>query len=426
MQSVTRHLLCGLLAIAALSGPLVHAADAGEGIAKDCGAPQLFEGQNASAEIALAKAGFAINLVTGLSSPNQNVAVSPFGLSAVLATLDLGADPSLRNAIAATLHLSRGAGRIGDLRAESRLINLAVQRDSRRFASFNALLVDHRLPLRPGIRDLALSEGNILLQPVDFGSQQAIDGLNAMLSAKTGGRIRSFLEPGSAPSLVAVNALVFRDCWQTGFDVARTAERPFTREDGSTAFRTTMAGTINQARYRAQNGFVAVELPYLDENFVLTLVTTARDAITKGEFKEAAALLAGLDFTDVKATLALPKFESRSDNDLLGTLAAMGLKTGLASANQLPGFADGLEIGRVRQKTWLVIDEAGSEAASLTAAEATRSTATGPKEVSVNFDRPFIYALRYRPTGAILIAGYVADPAPAAPQTSPPPPSGQN
>jgi serpin B len=100
----------------------------------------------------------------------------------------------------------------------------------------------------------------------------------------------------------------------------------------------------------------------------------------------------------------------------------MGLKPGLASANQLPGFSDGLKIGRVRQKTWLTVDEAGTEAAAATVAEATR-TAAGPKAVSVSFDKPFIYALRHRPTGTILMIGYVGDPdssaQPAATETPP-------
>jgi serpin B len=87
----------------------------------------------------------------------------------------------------------------------------------------------------------------------------------------------------------------------------------------------------------------------------------------------------------------------------------MGLKSGLASTDQLPGFADGLALGRLRQKIWLAVDETGTEAAAVTAAEATRSVAE-PSSVTVNFDKPFIYALRYRPTGTILLAGYVGDP----------------
>jgi len=387
----------------------------------ECGTPQVLEEQMVAQEAALAKAGFAMDLITRLSSNNQNVSVSPFGLSAVLSALDLGADPALRKAIAATMHLSPGADKLDELRRESRLINLAVQRDPRRFSSFNAVFVDHRLPLKPGIRDLAVADVDVDVQSTDFESQSGIDGLNDLLTRKTNGRIKSILEPGSASTLVAINALAFNDCWKTPFDRSRTADKPFTRPDGTKAERSTMSGVVDSAGYRTAGPFVAVELSYLDENFALTLVTTQHEPAKAADFKEAVTLLAGIDLTDTKATLSLPKFGGQTDNDLLDTLSAMGLKPGLASANQLPGFSNGLKIGRVRQKTWLAVDEAGTEAAAVTAAEATR--AAQPKAVSVSFDKPFIYALRYRPTGAILMAGYVGDPdsgaQPAATETPP-------
>ena len=390
--------------------------------ANKCGTPQAFEEQTVTQEVALAKAGFAMDLITRLSSKNQNVSVSPFGLSAVLSALDLGADPALHEAIAATMHLSPGADKLDELRRESRLINLAIQRDPRRISSFNAVFVDHRLPLKPGIRDLAVADVDVDVQSIDFESQFGIDGLNDLLTKKTNGRIKSILEPGSAPTLVAINALFFNDCWKTPFDKSRTADRPFTRPDGTKAERSTMSGAVGSAGYRTAGPFVAVELSYLDENFALTLVTTQHAPAKAADFKEAVSLLAGVDFLDTKATLSLPKFGGQTDNDLLDTLSAMGLKPGLASANQLPGFSNGLKIGRVRQKTWLAVDEAGTELAAVTAVEATRA-APRPKAVSVSFDKPFIYALRYRPTGTILMAGYVGDPDsgphPAATETPP-------
>ncbi|WP_454620443.1 serpin family protein [Bradyrhizobium cenepequi] len=97
-----------------------------------------------------------------------------------------------------------------------------------------------------------------------------------------------------------------------------------------------------------------------------------------------------------------------ADNDLLEVLFTMGLKSGLSSTNQLPGFAHGLVLGRVQQKIWLSVDETGTEAASVTAAEATRS-AIERKSVGVSFDKPFVYALCYRPTATILMVGYFDD-----------------
>src|SRR6185312_8796782 len=119
--------------------------------------------------------------------------------------------------------------------------------------------------------------------------------------------------------------------------------------------------------------------------------------------------LAGLELGEARVSLSLPKFGGSTDDELLEVLSGMGLKPGLLSGNQLPGFAEGLKLGRVRQKTWLIVDERGTEATAVTAAEATRS-AEQPKAVSITFDKPFVYALRHRPTGAILMAGYVGDP----------------
>jgi serpin B len=360
-----------------------------------------------SAEVLRLKAAFALDLLTRLSPNSQNASVSPFGISAVLSTLYSGADPALRNAIAATLHAD--PARLEDMRRESRLINLASVRDPHRFAAYNAVFVDHRLPLKPGAADLVMADGNVELRPVDFGSQAGIDEVNDLLAKKTSGRIKSILDPGSSPSLVVANAFAFKDCWKAPFDKANTASKPFTKADGSKADRAMMSVTSAAISYRAGERFVAVELPYLDEEFALTVVTTKGGPAKVGEFKEAAPLLAGIDLGDAKVTLALPKFGGATDNELLDILSGMGLKPGLASKNQLPGFAEGLKLDRVRQKTWLAVDEVGTEAAAVTAAEATRS-AEEPKPVSVSFDKPFVYALRYRPTGAILMAGYVADP----------------
>lgn len=374
-----------------------------------CGAPRPFDRQPVAADAPRARAGFALDVLAALSSNSPNVSVSPFGLSAVLSTLDLGATARMKKAIASTLKIGSAPGRMEDLRRESRLINLASARDPARLASFNGIFVDHRLALKSGVADLAKADGDVELQAVDFSSQAGIDGVNGLLSKKTGGRVKSILDPGASPLLVVANALVFKDCWKAPFDKSQTANKPFARADGSKSEVPTMSVVSDSIGYRAKGRFLAVDLPYLDENFSLTLVTTQKESAKIEGFRGVASLLAGINFTEARVTLSLPKFGGVADNDLLDTLSALGLKSGLASTNQLPGFADNLVVSRVRQKTWLSVDETGTEAAAVTAASAERSAAE-PTSVKVSFDKPFVYALRYRPTGAILMAGYVGDP----------------
>jgi serine protease inhibitor len=376
-----------------------------EEVAKSCSAPHAFAKGPVAPDLLRSSAAFSIDVLARLSPKAQNATVSPFGLASVLSTLHLGADDAMRKAITATLRFNK----IDDLRREARLLEVASQRDSGRFASFNALFVDHRLPLKPGIADLARADVNVDVRKVDFGSAADIDGINKLLARKTNDRIKSILEPGTDATLVAANAFVFKDCWKAPFDKSDTANKPFTRPDGSKADRATMSVTSDAILHRASGRFVAVELPYLDEDFALTLVTTNDKPAKVADFKEAAPLLAGIDLAEANVSLSLPKFGGATDNELLDPLSEMGLKPGLASADQLPGFSKGLKLGRVRQKTWLAVDETGTEAAAVTTAEVTRS-AQEPKAVTATFDKPFVFALRHRPTGAILMAGYVGDP----------------
>ena len=168
---------------------------ASEAASDPCGPPRAFAKRAISAEAARAKATFALDVLTGLSSKSPNVSVSPFGLSAVLSTLDLGAASAMKKAITATLRGGTGAGKIEALRRESRLINLASERDPRRFVSFNGIFADQRLTLKPGVADLAKADGEVDLQAVDFASHKGIDGVNDLLAKKTNGRIKSILEP---------------------------------------------------------------------------------------------------------------------------------------------------------------------------------------------------------------------------------------
>ncbi|MCK1385682.1 serpin family protein [Bradyrhizobium sp. 21] len=209
-------------------------------------------------------------------------------------------------------------------------------------------------------------------------------------------------EPLFRRALAIANAFVFKECWKAPFDKSKAANKAFTRVDGSKAQSPTMSLVSDGISWRSSGRFVAVELSYKDEDFALTLVTNEKEPAKLASFREAVSLLAGIDFLDAKVTLSLPKFGGTTDNDLLDVLADMGLKSAMVSSNQFPGLADGLVLGRVRQKTWLSVDEIGTESAAVTAAQVTRSATEG-KAVTVTFDKPFIYALRYRPTGTILM-----------------------
>jgi len=75
-------------------------------------------------------------------------------------------------------------------------------------------------------------------------------------------------------------------------------------------------------------------------------------------------------------------------------------------------LTDYLAISEVFHKTFIAVDEKGTEAAAATAA--TWGVASiekpKPKPIEVKVDRPFVYAIQHVPSGACLFIGRVTDP----------------
>jgi serpin B len=255
-----------------------------------------------------------------------------------------------------------------------------------------------------------MAEAGITTEKLDFSQPQALARVNQFVSDKTRGRIPTILEPGAPPVMVAVNAFSFKDCWQVKFDPDKTAPKPFHLTGGETADRATMRMDDQNLSYARAGSMTAIELPYADERFALTLVTSDKD-LKPAELAaspDLVWLLAAETFRSIPVALDLPKFTGSDDRDLLGVLSRLGLAP--SGKGPINGFGDGLRLSAVKQKTFIALDESGTEAAAATAAIVTRSLVQQPTRTEVRFDRPFVYALKHRVTGAILMIGYVADP----------------
>jgi Serpin (serine protease inhibitor) len=152
------------------------------------------------------QASFALELLSEVAADGKsNVAVSPFRVSAVLGVLDIGADLKMKAAIAHVLHVGEKSDKgIDHLRKNARLLAVMAAKQNSSFASADALFVDQALPLKPGIEDQVWAEGGIKLEKLNFASLEAIAEVNSWVARHTRDRIKSILEPGTVPALVAV------------------------------------------------------------------------------------------------------------------------------------------------------------------------------------------------------------------------------
>jgi serine protease inhibitor len=214
--------------------------------------------------------------------------------------------------------------------------------------------------------------------------------------------------PVSKPSFVALNALHFKSRWKTPFDPARTSPVAFTGADGKSGDVAMMRlGEAVHAFRHGDRSFVAVDLPFADERFSLIVVTTADKPAAAKEFAPVVPWLTGMGFTAHVGDLALPRFSASGRQDLMPALDALGLDKARHATTALQGFASGATLSQVVQRAMIEVEEEGAEAA---AAVASTRMLGGDDGIHMVADKPFVYALRDKATGLILIAGYVGHP----------------
>ena len=218
-------------------------------------------------------------------------------------------------------------------------------------------------------------------------------------------------------------AIYFKAPWQSEFNDAVTKPKAFHVSGGAPVNVSTMAQR-KRFGYAKRDDFVVVALPYSggELQFVILLPDQA-NGLAKLESKLSADLLtqcAKLEPQDVD--LELPKFKIEPPTIPLGeTLQAVGMKTAFdvpqGSANfdkMSPRKPDKyLAISNVFHKTFIAVDEKGTEAAAATAVVMMEVSARleKPKQpIEVKVDRPFLYAIQHVPSGACLFIGRVTDP----------------
>jgi serpin B len=279
----------------------------------------------------------------------------------------------------------------------------------------NAPFAQQGMPLEKAYLEALASRYGAGLRLVDYetATEAARKLINGWVDDQTEHRIPELLMPGvltTETRLTLVNAIYLKAPWLTPFPADSTKPGSFTRADGSPVDVPMMA-TSAAMRYAAGTGWRAVEIPYIGGSLAMTVIVpddlaTFEQALTADQV---ASITGGLAETQV--SLSFPKFSIETKAELADVLAALGMPSAFDDRADFSGIttAEKLEISDVIHQANIDVDEKGTEAAAATAV-VMRATAMPAEPVTLTVDRPFLFALRDVPTGAILFLGRVADP----------------
>ena len=366
---------------------------------------------------------FGLDLYRALSPGQTNMVFSPTSISLALAMARAGARGQTAAEMDAVMHALASDEHAGWLNALDQA--LASRSGTSTDDSGQALPVTLRIanapfaqqgmPLEAAYLETLAARYGAGLRLVDYisATEAARQTINAWVDERTEQRIPELLVEGvltPATRLALVNAIYLKAPWQTPFEPKATQEGVFTRADGSTVevpFMTTTASLP----YASGDGWQAVEIPYVGGSLALTIILPDDLA----DFERAltpdglAAITSSL--SDTQVALEMPRFGIESKTELATILAALGMPTAFGDGADFSGIttAEQLAISNVIHQANIDVDEKGTEAAAATVVMMEES-AMPSEPLSVRVDRPFLFALRDVPTGAMLFLGRVGDP----------------
>ncbi len=353
---------------------------------------------------------FAFDLFrTGnLSQHKANVFISPLSASMALGMTANGANGATYDEMRTALRLD-GATREDVDGGYKSLITLLRGLDPQtNFTIANSIWYERTFPFNTSFLDESKTYFDAQVQALDFLSPSAVGNINSWVSAQTNDKIKTILE-GIDPAEVMflVNAIYFKGSWQKQFDKSKTVDAPFHAADGTTATVPMMSRDAG-VQSTATAEYSAVDLPYGNSAFTMTVVLPTGDIDAFSESFDQAkwnSLVSSLH--DSGLQVYLPRFRIEWKRELNDDLKSLGMRLAFADGADFTRMSPrGLElvITEVLQKTFVDVDEEGTEAAAVT------SVGVGLTSLPASFraDRPFLVVIRERFSGTILFIGKIA------------------
>jgi len=387
----------------------------------------------------------AVDLNRQLATGDGNLCLSPYSIQSALAMTYAGADGETRTEMARVLHFPTNDGGVpaSFFALQRSLQEMSAKtaelvKQSKKFGGpsepitlhiANRLFAQNGYKFREAFLSLVKQNFGGAFEPVDFIADPAgaTQRINKWVADQTRDRIRDLIPGGALDKttrLVLANALYLKAPWASEFSQNATQPEPFFVHGGAPVDVPMMRKTDKHFGYARHEGFTVVSLPYAGDDLqFVVLLPDEIDGLRKLESKLTADVLAGcakLEKRDVD--LHLPKFKLEPPTITLAEkFEALGMKTAFDKPQGSANFdkiaprtpKDYLYISQIFHKTFIAVDEKGTEAAAATAVAMMAGTAfrsPPPPPIEVKIDRPFIYAIQHVPSGVCLFLGRVTDP----------------
>ncbi len=362
---------------------------------------------------------------------NTNVMTSPYSLRQALGMAYVGAAGETRSQMARVL----GAGPAFEADEKSGRKSLEAANGPATLKVANALFVKEGYALLPGFIQAVRDAFGADVFVRKFGPA-AVAEINAWAKAGTNGKIPKILDGLTEDArAVLLNAVYFKGSWVTEFPKEKSGPSK-ARRDGANGgplpetfhptkgkpFPVKLMSVNEEFAYAESPGvWQAVRLPYKGGR--LAMIVVLPDAVSSSAaFREK---LDAASWRNLRAELrtrsglvAIPKFTFSETHEMIAPLRKLGMtlpfdqaRADFSSMSKPGDVREELYVGKVVQKTFVAVDEEGTEAAVITGVGLAVGSSM-KREVPFHFvaNRPFLFVIEEIQSGTILFIGEVHDP----------------
>jgi len=361
---------------------------------------------------------FGFNLFDEIRKTEQdkNIFISPFSVSVALAMTLNGAAGETERAMTNTLQLQgldsqaiNGgyAGLRQTLLTSDPKVTLTIA---------NSLWARQGMSFKQDFLQRNIRFFGAEISTLDFNDPSASKTINQWVDTNTNGKIQKIVDDIINPNAVLflINAIYFKGTWQREFDPSRTQDDSFYLANGDVKQVPMMRQQRRYPYYRGEN-FQAISLAYGDGEMSMYIFLPDREShlnsflgnLNAERWEHWMSQFHGQD-----VSLVMPKFKLEYETLLGSPLASLGMDIAFTTDANFSRMASApLYIERVVHKTFVEVNEEGTEAAGVTSVEI-GITSVPPPPIPFTIDRPFFLAIRDSQTKTVLFMGVIVDPAP--------------
>ena len=347
---------------------------------------------------------------------NKNVFVSPTSIAIALSMTYNGASGETQQAMANALELQGMS--LQDINQANNTLKTSLENadPAVQMSIANSLWARQGISFKPEFIQKNQQFYGAKVTELDFANPDSSNIINSWVKDNTRGKIDKIVDKiQSDDVLFLINAIYFKGNWTKKFDKSQTTERSFNLSNGSQKQHPMMSQS-GKYRYYENETFQAVSLPYGKGRMSLYVFLPSKNTnleTFQQQLKSENWQQWMNQFKMRQGSIELPRFKFDYDIKLNNALKALGMETAFSTrANFSKMTPASVAINEVKHKTFVEVNEEGTEAAAVTSVGIALTSARMPTEEPFNMvaDRPFFCAIRDNQTGTILFMGSIKDP----------------